>query len=135
MDSQLYKIVDGADTMSVADVMRLLKQTASVRTREQVTASMRNARCYGVVQKKERTLVGFARVISDFSTTYCLCDLVVDTSHRRQGLGTALLSYIDGQPVYQGLQGILITRDAQGLYEKFGWRTLNGGAMVKGMEC
>jgi len=29
----------------------------------------------------------------------------------------------------------LITRDAHGLYEKFGYQTLNGRAMVKGLNC
>lgn len=137
MDSQIYRIVDGAEAMSVGEVMRLLKQTywANARSREMVTASMRNARCYGVILKKERTLVGFARVISDYSTTYYLCDVVVDAAYQRQGLGTALVSYIESLPVYQGLRGILITRDAHGLYEKFGWKTLDGRAMVKGLNC
>lgn len=41
METQLYRIVDGAENMSVSEVMRLLKQTywANTRTREQVTAA------------------------------------------------------------------------------------------------
>ena len=137
MEEQAYRILDGADRISTGDVMRLLKQTywAAGRPREQVAASMRNSRCYGVTLKKEGTLVGFARVISDFSTTYYLCDVVIDAAHRGQGLGKALVGYIESQPVYQGLQGILITRDAHGLYRHFGYETLDGRFMVKGPHC
>ena len=122
MDDQVYRILDGAEQMNVGDVMSLLKQTywAAERPREQVAASMRNSRCYGVALKKEGTLVGFARVISDFSTTYYLCDVIVGAGHRGRGLGRALVSYIESQPMYRGLRGMLITRDAHGLYEQFG---------------
>ena len=137
METTAYRIVDGAENMSVNEVLRLLGQTywASTRTREQVAASMKNSRCYGVVWKEEKTLVGFARVISDFSTTYYLCDVVVDAGHRHQGLGTALLSYIETLPVYQGLRGMLITRDAHALYRKFGYEVLDGRFMGKGLNC
>lgn len=137
MDTRSYRIVDGAENLSVSEVMRLLGQTywAAARTREQVTASMKNSRCYGVVLREEKTLVGFARVISDFSTTYYLCDVVVDAAHQRRGLGSALVSYIESLPVYRGLRGMLITRDAHALYEKFGYAVLDGRFMVKGLNC
>ena len=47
------------------------------------------------------------------------------------GLGKALVSHIVSQPEYTGLRGFLITRDAHGLYEKFGFQTVNGRVMVK----
>ncbi|ORT98885.1 hypothetical protein D081_2335 [Anaerovibrio sp. JC8] len=34
-------------------------------------------------------------------------------------------------PEYKGLRGVLITRDAQTLYQKFGFEVLNDRAMVK----
>jgi ribosomal protein S18 acetylase RimI-like enzyme len=74
-------------------------------------------------------------VISDFATTYYLCDVIVDEAYQNKGLGKALVSYIENSPEYAGLRGILITRDAHGLYEKFGYETLNGRAMVKGLNC
>lgn len=132
-----YSIVDGADQMSLAEVMALLKQTywADRRSPEQVLKSMENSRCYGVYLDGAKKLVGFARVISDFSTTYYLCDVIVDVQYQHHGLGRALVSYIENLPEYQGLRGILITRDAHALYEEFGYQTLNGRAMVKGLNC
>ena len=132
-----WSIVDGADKMKFSEVMVLLKQTywADKRTPEQVQKSMDNSHCYGVYLEDEQRLVGFARVISDFATTYYLCDVIVDACYQHQGLGRNLVSYIENLPEYQGLRGILITRDAHALYEKFGYQTLNGRAMVKGLNC
>lgn len=132
-----YSIIDGADKMDISQVMDLLKQTywADKRPLEQVRRSMEHSRCYGIYLEAERRLVGFARVISDFATTYYLCDVIVDAACQHKGLGSALVSYIENLPEYQGLRGVLITRDAHALYEKFGYQTLNGRAMVKGLNC
>jgi len=115
----------------------LLKQTywADRRPVEQVRKSMENSQCYGVYLEEKQKLVGFARVLSDFATTYYLCDVIVDMQYQHNGLGEALVSYIENLPEYQGLRGILITRDAHALYEKFGYQTLDGRAMVKGLNC
>ena len=130
-----YRIIDGADKLELRDVLRLLKLTywANQRSAEQVERSMRHSSCYGVRLGDE--LVGFARVISDFATTYYLCDVIVDPDYRRNGLGTALVSYIESRPEYAGLRGVLITRDAHRLYEKFGFTVLNDRAMVKSLGC
>ncbi|MBE6957034.1 MAG: GNAT family N-acetyltransferase [Ruminococcaceae bacterium] len=132
-----YSITDDKNNLPLADVIALLKQTywADNRTPEQVRRSMDNSRCYGVYLADCKKLVGFARVISDFATTYYLCDVVIDNDYQHRGLGKALVSYIENSPEYQGLRGILITRDAHALYEKFGYRPLDGRAMVKGLNC
>ena len=132
-----YTIVDSADKMNLQEVMALLKQTywANHRTEEEVAKSMKHSCCYGIYPDELPRLVGFARVISDFATTYYLCDVVVDRDYQHRGLGKALVSYIEALPEFQGLRGILITRDAHALYEKFGYQTLDGRAMVKGLNC
>lgn len=132
-----YSITEDRSKMPLTAVMALLSQTywADKRTAEQVQRSIDNSRCYGVHLDDKGILVGFARVISDFATTYYLCDVVIDKGYQHQGLGKALISHIEHLPEYQGLRGILITRDAHALYEKFGYQTLNGRAMVKGLNC
>ena len=123
--------------MRMDEVMALLGMTywADKRSRELVELSMKNSKCYGVFLDDEDKMVGFARVISDFATTYYLCDVIIDPDYRNNGFGAALVGYIENLPEYQGLRGVLITRDAHGLYEKFGYETLNGRAMVKGLNC
>ena len=132
-----YRIVAGSDAMNLDEVVRLLRMTywADKRPAEQIERSMQNSACYGVYLDGEKKLVGFARVISDYATTYYLCDVVIDTEYRRRGLGTALIAHIEALPEYAGLRGILITRDAHALYEKFGYSVLNGRVMVKSLNC
>lgn len=132
-----YRILDSREQMALDDILRLLKATywANDRTREQVGKSVENSACYGVWLNDERKLVGFARVISDFATTYYLCDVVIDPDYRGRGLGTALVQHILARPEYAGLRGMLITRDAHELYRKFGFEVLNGRAMVRELNC
>ena len=130
-----YKIIDGAEDMALREIVRLLRTTywACDRTEKTIEASVRNSACYGVYLEDEKKLVGFGRVISDFATTYYLCDVIIDPEYRGKGLGTALVGHIEAQ--YEGLRGILITRDAHDLYRKFGYEVLEGRAMVKSLNC
>ncbi len=132
-----YRIIEGSENMNIDEVMRLLRMTywADRRSVEQVEKSMRNASCYGVYLDDEEKLVGFARVISDYATTYYLCDVIIETACRHRGLGTALVSHIESRPEYTGLRGILITRDAHDLYRRFGYEVLNDRVMVKSLNC
>ena len=109
-----YSIVDGSEKMNIDEVTRLLRMTywADKRSTLQIEKSMQNSSCYGVRLDDSKKLVGFARVFSDYATTYYLCDVIIDTDYQHKGLGTALVSYIESLPEYTGLRGILITRDA-----------------------
>ena len=128
-----YRIVEGADQINVDEVARLLKTTywANRRSKEQIRKSMDNSSCYGIYLDDEQKLIGFARVISDFATTYYLADVIIDQDYRHLGLGKALVSHIVTLPEYAGLRGLLLTKDAHGLYQKFGFETVEGRAMVK----
>lgn len=128
-----FKIIDGIEKMNLEDIVRLLRMTywADKRKLEQIDKSTRNSSCYGIYIEAEEKLVGFARIISDYATSYYLCDVVIDNDYRHRGLGTALISYIVQLPQYEGLRGILITKDAHALYKKFGYEVLNDCVMVK----
>ena len=128
-----YRIIDGAQNMKLEDIQRLLKMTywADQRSPETVEKSVRNASCYGVYLDSVNKLVGFARVISDYATTFYLADVIIDPEYQRQGLGTALVSYVLSRPVYQGLRGILLTKNAHGLYRKFGFELNTERAMTR----
>ena len=131
-----YRILEGHEKMDIQDIIRLLKTTywAAQRSDEQIEKSVLNSSCYGVYLEDEEKLVGVGRVISDYATTYYLCDVVIDTEYQHKGLGTALVSYIESRPEYAGLRGILITRDAHSLYRKFGYEVLDGSVMVKNLN-
>ena len=128
-----YRIIDGAENMKLEDIQRLLKLTywADQRSPETVEKSVKNASCYGIFLEDVNKLVGFARVISDYATTFYLADVIIDPEYQRRGLGTALGSYVLSRPVYQGLRGILLTKNAHGLYRKFGFELNTERAMTR----
>ncbi len=132
-----YRIIEDADRISVKDVERLLKMTywAYRRSAETIEKSMRNSACFGVWSDDEQKLIGFARVISDYATTWYLCDVIIDPAYRRQGLGKELVSYIASSPEFSGLRGLLLTRDAHGLYSRYGFEPADGRAMVRAPQC
>ena len=127
------RIIEGADQINTDEVVKLLRTTywANKRSKEQIRKSMDNSSCYGICLESGQKLVGFARVISDYATTWYLCDVIIDPAYQHRGLGKALVSHIASLPEYAGLRGFLFTRDAHGLYEKYGFETVNGRAMVK----
>ena len=49
--------------------------------------------CYGAYDENGDQ-IGFARVVTDFSTVCYILDVVVDESHRNQGVGTKLMREI-----------------------------------------
>lgn len=91
--------------------------------KEVVMKSIENSLCFGVYKGKEQ--VGFARVISDFSTVAYLGDVFILESHRGIGLSKLLLNAIMSHRDLQGLRRwILLTGDAHELYKKFGWKEI-----------
>lgn len=70
-------------------------------------------------------LVGFARVVTDFAVFAYLADVFVVPAHRGRGISQQLMAAIRSHPRLQGLRRwSLVTRDAHGLYEQFGFRPL-----------
>ncbi|MBI3785006.1 MAG: GNAT family N-acetyltransferase [Deltaproteobacteria bacterium] len=85
-----------------------------------VETSIRHSECFGVYRGAEQ--VGFARVVTDYSTFGYIADVFVLPEHRGRGLSKALMERILSHP---GLQGFrrwqLGTLDAHGLYARFGF--------------
>ncbi|MBV8656737.1 MAG: GNAT family N-acetyltransferase [Burkholderiales bacterium] len=85
--------------------------------------SVEGACCFGVYQGD--TLVGFARVITDFATVAYLGDVYIDDAHRGRGLSKWLMDCISAHPDLQGLRRwMLATADAHGLYAQYGFTPL-----------
>jgi N-acetylglutamate synthase-like GNAT family acetyltransferase len=92
-------------------------------SREVVERALRNSLCYGVYEGGRQ--VGFARVVTDQATFAYLADVFILQSHRGRGLSEKLVAAIAADPRLQGLRRwVLVTRDAHGLYAKFGFTPL-----------
>ena len=87
---------------------------------EIVKRAVKNALCFGIYLDNQQ--VGFARVISDFTTFAYLADVFVLEEHRGKGLSKKLMQQIMAHPDLQGLRRFCLgTRDAHKLYEQFGF--------------
>ena len=117
--------------MQIKKIFELLHDTywARNRTIETVTDSIKNSLCFGIY--KDNVQIGFARCITDYATTYWLCDVIIENSHRNLGLGKRLIKYIVEHDKLKSLYGILSTRDAHGLYEQYGFERESNGFMHK----
>ncbi len=67
-------------------------------------------------------MVGFARAVSDGITIAYLADVFILPTVRGDGLGVALVKAMIDDGPGADLRWMLHTRDAHGLYERFGFR-------------
>jgi GNAT superfamily N-acetyltransferase len=65
--------------------------------------------------------IGFGRAVTDSVTFTWVADIVVEPEFRGAGLGQWIVECLVAHPAIEGTQMVLQTRDAQGLYEKFGF--------------
>jgi len=90
---------------------------------DRVQISIDNSLNFGLFHNNNQ--IGFARVISDFSTIAYLGDLYVLDTYRGQGLSKNLMESIMAHPHLQGLRRwILLTSTADWLYKKYGFAKL-----------
>jgi ribosomal protein S18 acetylase RimI-like enzyme len=69
--------------------------------------------------------VGFARVVTDRATFAYLSDVYVLEAYRGRGLARRLMDAVMAHPDLQGLRRFsLTTRDAEGLYRRYGFAAL-----------
>lgn len=117
-----YKISTNKELIPLERVAELLHNTywAHHRSRETIETSLKNSICFGVYHQEK--MVGFARVVTDYSTMYWLCDVVIAPEYRGRGLGKKLIHTITAMEELKGMIGVLATRDAHGLYEKYGFQ-------------
>ena len=90
---------------------------------EKVKKSIDNSLNFGLyIQGKQ---IGFARVISDYSTIAYLGDIFILDQYRGLGLSKWLMEVIMNHEELQGLRRwILLTSTAEWLYEKYGFNKL-----------
>jgi GNAT superfamily N-acetyltransferase len=87
---------------------------------DRVEKAVANSLNFGVYFEEQQ--VGFARIISDFSTVAYLGDVYILPAFRGKGLAKWLMQTIMEYPELQGLRRwILSTVDAHGLYKQSGW--------------
>ena len=120
-----YEITSDVSRFDVDAIHAFLAQTywSPGIPRRVVDRAISNSLCFGVLFGDEQ--VGFARVVTDRATFAYLADVYVLEAHRGKGIARRLMHEVMHHPDLQGLRRILLaTRDAHGLYSKYGFRPL-----------
>lgn len=107
------------DIALIHDFLSRSSYWAEGRSIELVYKTIENSLCFGVYEGEAQ--VGFARVVTDYATFGWLCDVFVIESHRGRGLSKWLVDCVVHHPELRGLRTLMLaTRDAHGLYERYG---------------
>jgi GNAT superfamily N-acetyltransferase len=97
---------------------------ARSRTREENDRIIDASLCFGAYEDGRQ--IGHARVISDTASFAYLGDVFVVPDARGKGVGKALMQAVLAHPAVKDVRRFaLVTDDAHGLYEQFGFRALD----------
>ncbi|MEP7144985.1 MAG: GNAT family N-acetyltransferase [Ferruginibacter sp.] len=121
-----FTISTNKSKLNIPYIHRFLSQTywAENIPLEIVQRSIDGSVCFGVYEGDHQ--IGFARVITDKATFGYLADVFIDEIYRGRGLSKWLMEIIIAHPELQGFRTWqLATKDAHGLYAKFGFKQLD----------
>ena len=108
--------------LDVAFVHKILSEEAYwalKRPLPTVIKSIQNSLCFGLYDGDQQ--IGFARVVTDYTTFGWLCDVIISDAYRGQDLGKWLVQSIIAHPDLCHLKNlILATGDAHELYRQYG---------------
>jgi GNAT superfamily N-acetyltransferase len=97
---------------------------AKGRDIEIVKRSIDNSLCFGLYIDNKQ--IGFARVVTDYAIFGWIMDVFILSDYRGKGYGKKLIYAIMTHEKLQNLQRWgLGTDDAHGLYQQFGFTTMN----------
>jgi GNAT superfamily N-acetyltransferase len=103
---------------------------AEGRSRERVALSIAHSLPFGLHHASGQ--VGFARVVTDHVVIAYLADVFVLERHRGRGLAKWLVATVVGVPELRHMRRwILGTRDAHGLYRRFGFEEPAPGVLME----
>ena len=93
--------------------------------RDEVARALLSASAWVGAQDSSGALVAMARAVTDTSKAAWIYDVVVRSDWRGKGVGKAVMRLLLDHPVVRHTRKVrLATRDAQGLYERFGFRDI-----------
>src|SRR4030081_501918 len=122
-----YVISTDSSRLDVELIHDFLSKTAYWaigRTLQVVERSIENSLPFGIY--KGDVQVGFARVVTDYATFAWIADVFVLPEYRGRGLSKWLMEVMLAHPRLQGFRRwVLSTKDAHGLYERFGFIKLH----------
>lgn len=96
---------------------------AAGRPADVIRRSIEHSLCFGIYNRTQQ--IGFARVVTDYATFAWVADVFVLEEFRGLGLSKWLMEIMIAHPDLQGFRRwALATKDAHGLYRRFGFNEL-----------
>jgi GNAT superfamily N-acetyltransferase len=93
-------------------------------TRERMDRAIDHSLC--VAAFCDEAQVGFARAVSDRTHFAWVADVFVLPGHGGKGIARTMVSHLHDHPELAGVRRfLLVTRDAEGVYEKLGYSVPN----------
>ena len=130
-----YDVDDNRERIDLAVVWQYLSQEAywgRWRPREVVEEQVRTAwRVVGAYEQTSGAMVGFARAFSDGFAAAYLADVFILPGHRGHGLGVRVVRKMVEEGPGARFLWMLHTRDAAGLYAKFGFAVREDGRAME----
>lgn len=121
------------DQVTAAELAELFDQAdwAKGRTRSDLTALLENGTSIYVAARDDKGhLIGFARALSDGRYRALLDDVVVDHTHRGQGIGQALVQALLDQLTHVDQIALITGGTAPDFYAKFGFQPTSKDTVV-----
>lgn len=121
-----FELTTDKKRMQLDVIHRFLQKSywANKRTLDAIKKSIEYSLPFGIFDGEKQ--IGFARVISDYSTFAWIADVFIDEDYRGQGLSKWLMESMLAHPELQELRRwVLATKDAHKLYSQFGFKLLN----------
>jgi GNAT superfamily N-acetyltransferase len=116
-----FLITDDAERADIDFITAALNTTywATGRPRKVVELSIKNSVVLSLFKGDRQ--IGLTRIVTDYITFAWICDVYVEPANRGRGLGKWLMECTMAHPAANTRLRLLATRDAHGLYEKYGF--------------
>jgi GNAT superfamily N-acetyltransferase len=120
-ENDVFWVTDDPGVVDIDFVTISLNTTywAQGRPRAVIEKSLRNSVVLSLF--KDKTQIGLTRIVGDAATFAWICDVYVAPRYRKQGLGKWLVQCALEHPICDVRLRLLATKDAHGLYQKFGF--------------
>jgi GNAT superfamily N-acetyltransferase len=117
-----YIITDDRLKANPDSIKKLLSKSYWAENRDirTIKKTIENSICISIYLDNEQ--IGFARIVTDYAVFAWIADIIIEESHRGKGLGKEIMRIIQEHSLIPNSVQVLRTKDAHGLYEKFGFK-------------
>ena len=120
------EISSDQDKLRISDIRAMLSNAfwSLGITEKEISKGIQNsALVVGAYKNKQQ--VGFLRVVSDKIRFAYIMDVIVSENYRREGISRKMVQFaMEHNEMKDVYQWLLRTKDAHGVYEKFGFQKL-----------